>query len=288
VHKICNIRDYTGQGGSSCITVAEILNTQEASVMAPKLNKVARGKRTCSPTSFLIYNITDEQADMLLQCRVWSSKVISFRAAPFATTCPSYFFALSGLGMITMKEVYPIMKRVWDSKETKNFIDTLTNNIPPGEQASIYQDLENIINSVNLAHLDTKDISSMLAPHFNIYADCTNFSYDKLWSCLRTFLEGCAYMTKLKEDTNTERSPYQCSCCHSIDHPRGLCPFPNLTGWNSLKRERSITCRGGMVMEAHLPTLDTGRDTLHTKNKKHKLVSLNCPMVGKSPPHTSK
>jgi hypothetical protein len=126
-----------------------------------------------------------------------------FRTAPFATICPSYFFVIKGFGMVSMKEVYPILKRVWESKETKNFINTLINNVLPSKQASISQDLENIINSVNLTCLDTKDTGSTLAPHFNVYADCTNFSYDKLWTHFRNFLQGHAYTSHLKEDTKT-------------------------------------------------------------------------------------
>jgi hypothetical protein len=75
------------------------------------------------------------QANILLQHRVWSSKAIMFRTAPFATICPSYFFVIKGFGMVSMKEVYPILRRVWESKETKNFIDTLINNVLPSKPA---------------------------------------------------------------------------------------------------------------------------------------------------------
>ncbi|KAH9168685.1 hypothetical protein EDB89DRAFT_2073696 [Lactarius sanguifluus] len=68
--------------------VAEITNTQEASVAAPRPKQNAK-KSNCPPSaaSFLIYNITAEQADLLLHHRVWSSCSITFRVTPFAPTC---------------------------------------------------------------------------------------------------------------------------------------------------------------------------------------------------------
>jgi hypothetical protein len=68
---------------------AEIINAQEISVVALKPSEVAV-KANRYPTSFLIYNITSEQVEFLLQRKVWSSKAITFHVTPFATTCPSY------------------------------------------------------------------------------------------------------------------------------------------------------------------------------------------------------
>ena len=215
---------------------AEILNAQEVSVAAPRPSAEAR-KRGRTPISFLIYNITTDQADTLLLRGVWSSKAITFRTAPFTATCPSYFFAIKGFGTITTREIYPIVKNVWDSEETKNFIDTLTNDVPPSERANVSLVFENLINSVYLARLDTKDAGNTLAPRFNVYADSTDFPYDKLWSRLRTFLHGRAYTSLIEDESKTEKTPFRCTCCHGVDHPRGLCPFPSLIGWNGPKKE---------------------------------------------------
>ena len=67
--------------------IAEILNAQEASIAAPRQTKDA-GRRSRTPTSFLIYNISNDQAELLLEWGVWSSKTFTFRVASFATTCP--------------------------------------------------------------------------------------------------------------------------------------------------------------------------------------------------------
>ncbi|KAH9011154.1 hypothetical protein EDB84DRAFT_1569920 [Lactarius hengduanensis] len=99
--------------------VAEITNAQEAS------------------TSFLIYNITTEQADLLLHRRVWSSRVITFRVTPFAPTCPTFLFTLRGFITTTPKDVFPVIKEVWENDKTKDFATTLANAVPENEKERV-------------------------------------------------------------------------------------------------------------------------------------------------------
>lgn len=220
--------------------IAEILNAQEASVAAPRPSKEAN-KKNRTPTSFLIYNITDDQVTMLLERRVWSSKATTFRVTPFATICPSFFFAIKGFGTIATREIYPIVQGVWESNETLNHIDTLLDDVPPEERDSVSQDLERIILSMYIDRLDIKEAGSTLAPHFNVYADCTNFTYIKLWTKLRLFLQKRAYTSPIEDQSKTVQIPFRCSCCHGVDHPRGLCPFPDIEKWNGPKREGKET-----------------------------------------------
>ena len=216
--------------------ITEILDAQEASVAAPRPPKEG-GRRSRTPISFLIYNITKDQIDLLLERGVWSSKTFTFRVAPFATTCPSFFFALKGFGTTALGDIYPIVQSVWGSEDTKDFIDTLLSDIQPAERGQANEDVERIIASMYLVRLDTREAGSTLAPRFNVYADCTNFPYSKLWSKLRTYLLGREYISALESQSKTEQIPFRCTCCHGVDHPRGLCPFPSLNGWNGPRRE---------------------------------------------------
>ncbi|KAF8261540.1 hypothetical protein EI94DRAFT_1705467 [Lactarius quietus] len=109
--------------------VAEILNTQEVSVAIPRTNDESI-RKSKPPKAFFVYNITAEQMSTILERKVWSSKAITFRTAPFAFTCPSFLFSIKSLGMIAIKDIFPIVKGVWDSEETKQYIDFLLNDVP--------------------------------------------------------------------------------------------------------------------------------------------------------------
>lgn len=221
--------------------VTDIITTQEASVAAPRPSKDAKSKNK-TPTSFLIYNITFDQVAFLLERRVWSSKAITFRVAPFAVICPTFLFAIKDLSTLDPKDVYPIVTNVWESQNTKQFTDALIREHPENERPRIAYEIDLLISSVSLGRLDIKEAGNNLCPRFNVYADCSDFTNDKIWERLRTFLLEQEYTSPMEAiPATTERIPFICTCCHGVDHPRGLCPFPSLPGWNGPKSDRIDT-----------------------------------------------
>ncbi|KAH9026778.1 hypothetical protein EDB84DRAFT_1440030 [Lactarius hengduanensis] len=93
-------------------SVAEITKSQDASVAAPRQSADAADKERM-PLSFLVYNLTSDQADLVLQRHVWSSRAITFRATRFGHSCPNFMFAISGLGVGKRIDpsLYPIPSR---------------------------------------------------------------------------------------------------------------------------------------------------------------------------------
>ena len=219
--------------------VAEIITTQEASVAATRPSKDAKSKNK-TPTSFLIYNITHEQAAFLLERGVWSSRAITFRVAPFKVTCPTFLFAIKHLSMLDLRDVYPIVRGVWESENTSRFTKALTNKYPENERPRIAYEIDLLISMMNLGRLDIKEAGNNLCPRFNIYADCSDFTNDVIWERLRSFLSNEEYISPMEAIPATmEKIPFICNCCHSVDHPRGLCPFPSVPGWNGPKKDRA-------------------------------------------------
>ncbi|KAH9016245.1 hypothetical protein EDB84DRAFT_1567349 [Lactarius hengduanensis] len=216
--------------------IAEITKCQDASVATPKPSAAAADKNL-TPKSFLVYNLSNDQVDLVLQRKVWSSRAITFRATRFATVCPNFMFAIRGLGTISVKAVYPIVKQVWKSNKTKVYAQSLADEAPEDEQDSVRAELDHVLNTMNIVRLDIKEAGNVLKPRFNVHADCSNVSYDRLWSRLRAFLRSQKYSTSLEGHGTTEKTAYVCSNCHGVDHPRGLCPFPEVLGWNGPKRE---------------------------------------------------
>jgi len=233
----------------TCIltSIAEITKSQDASVAAPRPSADAT-KSGHMPISFLVYNLTTEQADLVLQCKVWSSHAVTFCATRFAPTCPNFMFAIRGLGTISVKIVYLIVKQVWESDATKTYTQSLVNEALDDEKEKVKAELERVLKTMNIIRLDAKEAGNVLRPCFNVYADCTNISYDTLWSHLRTFLLNRSYTSSLEGQGMTEKIPFVCTNCHSVDHLRGLCPFPGMIGWNGPKRDiggDTPGCRNG-------------------------------------------
>ncbi|KAH9049816.1 hypothetical protein EDB83DRAFT_2522707 [Lactarius deliciosus] len=212
-------------------SIAEITKSQDASVAAPRQSADAADKKQM-PLSFLVYNLMSDQADLVLQRHVWSSRAITFHATRFGHSCPNFMFAISGLSTISVKAVHPIVKQVWESKSTQAFIQSLADQVLVEEIEQTRAELTNMLKSLSITRLDTKEAGNILKPRFNIYADSSNISYDILWSRLRTYLRNKPYTSSMECWGTTDKPNFICSNCHGVDHPRGLCPFPGLAGWN--------------------------------------------------------
>ena len=161
-------------------------------------------------------------------------------------TCLTFLFLIRDFTMTAMSK--EMIRRVWDSQAMKNFTHRLLLDTPPSKRGKVTLEVEHLLETMSILHLDIKEVGSTLHPQFNIYtdiyADCANFSNDKAWSRLRSFLFTTAYIHAIQGHMTLEKIPFCCSCCHSVDHPRSLCPFPNLQGWNGPKRDGDLTqCR---------------------------------------------
>ena len=231
------VESHDGYRSKIFTAVTDIITTQEASVAAPRQSKTAISKNK-TPTSFLIYNITPDQAETLLERKVWSSKTVTFRVAPFQVSCPSFLFSIKDLAMLDPKDVHPIVKSAWGSEKAKRFIESLIDETPADERSKAISDIETMFSSLYIERLDIKEIGNNFCPRFNVYANCDDFSNDKLWERLRTFFLDLLYISPMEAvPATTERIPFICTCCHGVDHPRGLCPFPDLPGWNGPPRD---------------------------------------------------
>ena len=216
--------------------VAEITKVQEVDIAMPKANETAK-KARCSPSTFLIHGLQKEQADTLLECRIWSLQAITFQATCFAPNCPDYLFTLKGFVTLTIRNIYPIVKQVWDSEEARNYIETLVNAITPTQRGEVEVEICSLLASMNILCLDTKEAGNTLTPQFNVYADSSKMSLNEVWTRLRTHYANRTFSSTMLGLGIVEQSPFSCTLCHGVDHPWGLCPFPDTPDWNGLRRE---------------------------------------------------
>jgi hypothetical protein len=103
--------------------VAEIANSQGVGVATLHTSAEAE-KSKQTPTVFMVYNITDEQANILLDCHIWSSQSITFCITPLGPACPDFLFTTRKISTLTNKDIEETMKRVWNSETVKNDQET--------------------------------------------------------------------------------------------------------------------------------------------------------------------
>lgn len=213
---------------------SEIAQSRQAAVAAPIAVEEDSDPENV-PSAFLIYNLTEEQREALLQQSVWSSVSITFRIVPLESTRPDYLFTLSGFTSNSEKLVLQMIDKVWNTEKTQNLLQKLT--IPmDDEQDKPQPNIEDFTNSMWIEFVDIKGKNNTLLPHYNVFADRSLIPDRDLWNQIRTLLLQRPYSAISIGRGIAEIAPFTCGICHGATHPRGLCPFPDTPGWNGPAR----------------------------------------------------
>lgn len=221
---------------------SEITKSVDVEVSAPMPSKDAK-KEGRSPTIFLIFNLSDDHANLLLQRGVWSSAAITFRVLPFRPPCPNFMFSIGSISTHSKLRILPIVQQVWDSKEVRDYISALINAVPGDKRGGVENAICLLMDSMWIRKLETKRTGETIAPHYNIYTDSSGISIDEVWTRLRGFLSKCTYSANFQGTGKIKIPPFHCGVCHGADHPRGLCPFPDTPGWNGPKNGPNLDPR---------------------------------------------
>ena len=186
--------------------------------------------------SFLVYEIPQRLSDVVLAQRVWSVPQITFEAYPFEPKIiPSIMLCLAGYIYPDDTAVVESIKTAWSQPaaiETLAGIlvarDPTFSGINAHTQAETA--IRDMIHSVRSELLDLKAQGGTSSPRWNIYVTSPT-SKVVAWSKIQKYVYTLTYPSSLS-GTGVCRNLFTCEICHSYTHPRGLCPFPNIQGWN--------------------------------------------------------
>ncbi|KAF8494912.1 hypothetical protein F5888DRAFT_1635838 [Russula emetica] len=208
--------------------VFEITNEADISVCAPRRSHTAER----NPNSFLIHNLTEKQRQTLLIRGIWSSTGITFRVIPLEPACPNFLFSIKGFTTLNTPTVHKTVKEVWDDAATEAFLQGICNHIPEKDRTEANLALRSFIQSMWVTILETRNRGNTLAPTFRVYAIGGAINEDRTWCQLRSYLAARDYVIPFEDPGINIIPKTECSLCHGADHPRGLCQFPTIRGWN--------------------------------------------------------
>ncbi|KAG2140060.1 hypothetical protein DEU56DRAFT_755301 [Suillus clintonianus] len=185
------------------------------------------------PLSFLVYNTSPETKDLIISQRIWSAADITFEAHPFSCyRPPDLLFCLTGFSTPDTGVIQKTVADVWAFEDNRAQInDILSMSEIPEER--VHLATWELIRNIRVERLDFKIAGGLPVPRFNILAHSPTCDA-KAWTELRSFLRILEYPTGL-DGCGTAVALSPCPICHSIAHPRGLCPFPSIAQWNGPK-----------------------------------------------------
>ena len=205
--------------------VAEITKVNNFTIYALQLEN-----NTKVPISFLIYDLTAQQKQSLLMCCIWSSPQITFHVLNYEPECPDFLFTIKGLSTLREQEVLTMILEVWHDNETNSFLLTICEQPGNLDIAIMLEMLTDFTNTVWTAKIDTRERGNVLAPMFKVFAPGTLIPDAYTWCHLRNYLASRSYSIQHQSPGTSIKPSKTCTICHGAEHPRGLCPFPNVTG----------------------------------------------------------
>lgn len=224
--------------------IAEITQSKGVGVSAPSPSAEANEAKRV-PTTFLIYNLTFSQKYKLLDRGVWSSPAITFRVTPFFPTNPDYLFTIRGFSMNIEDHVETLVYNIWHDADSLAFAQNLINAAPEKNRIELSLAISAFLESISVTCLNIKERGGALTPRFNIYAKGRAIPLHTTWLELRKYLSKRIYFTPLIGRGEVKTNPFNCGICHGVEHPRGLCPFPDIPGWNGPRRDQNVDNRRG-------------------------------------------
>jgi hypothetical protein len=213
--------------------IAHFVHQENQDVKVSPLCPEALMEDTNLPLSFLIYNISEEMQTLLLNQRVWSSTEITFTAHQFKVKMPPLLlFCLQGFSTTDTTTIRAAVYKVWTEDITRwDICDILLEGDIPEDK--VHAASWDFIKTLWIERLDFKVSGGILLPRYNVFA-VSPTNIPAVWMKLRAYLHSLTYPSEL-EGTGTAVNFMPCPLCHSIVHPRGLCPFPNILLWNGPK-----------------------------------------------------
>ncbi|KAG2741210.1 hypothetical protein P692DRAFT_20752186 [Suillus brevipes Sb2] len=214
-------------------TIAQAVQQEDRETKVSPPCPEAIREETDHPLSFLAYNISEETKNIILNQRIWSSTEITFSAHPFqVNTPPLLLFCLHGFSTTDTNTVKNAVYDIWMEDVTMwDITDILSDSDIPEER--VHFAARDFIQSLWVERLDYKVSGGILLPRYNIFA-VSPTNNPAVWTKLRAYLLSLKYPSEL-EGSGSSVNFTPCPLCHSIAHPRGLCPFPNVPLWNGPK-----------------------------------------------------
>ena len=147
-----------------------------------------------------------------------------------ALSLQNFLFTIAGLSTMSMGLVQNMVQKGWQDDKSH-----VPNDHPAEKRTRARRQpthLKRLYSHHEIERLDIRKKEDIQTPKFNVYAESARISSDTIWSEVRHLLANHSYDTSMLGRATIKLTSYDCAICHSADHPRGLCAFPKVPGWN--------------------------------------------------------
>lgn len=155
------------------------------------------------------------------------------------TTPPALLFSLEGFTTSDEATIRLAVQTAWSQQNVLNNLTSLIGNKDPAftneeNFPTLHNALRDFINTVRIERVDIRAPKGIPTPRFNVFSDFLPSTDPYAWTDVHLALKALPYPSEY-DGTGVYTRLAPCSLCRSYTHPTGLCPFPNIPGWNGPK-----------------------------------------------------
>lgn len=182
------------------------------------------------PRTFLAHGFDEGVQEQLIAQYCCSTQYITFFCSRFEWEAPTFVCGIIGLDDTHKGTLVRTIGRRLDTPDTRDLITRLARDHPTLRLITPEEAILRVLSSLHVETIPTKGKHGVLVPTTNIYLTPPAI-HPIPWREWRDHVfrinwgygqPGPAYGAP----------PRNCDGCHGADHPRGLCPYPLLPGWN--------------------------------------------------------
>ncbi|KAI0051163.1 hypothetical protein FA95DRAFT_1570061 [Auriscalpium vulgare] len=204
---------------------------EEDPLIAAPIPAVEGDLRAHAPSTFLLHGISEETATAALSMEILDTKEISVQVLPFKLRNPALVLLIEGFSTTRTELIRQVIDKTWRSDASSARLTGFIKESEDEDDSPLtVQQVSDFLASLRIIRIDMKGTGSFLVPHFAAIADGDTIPSLTHWVTLRDHFAELTYRSNLV-GTGSVIPFLDCAICHGCDHPRGLCPFPSIPGW---------------------------------------------------------
>lgn len=198
---------------------------------ADPVQRMASGLTKRAPFIHVVWNVSEHFRDYCLAHYVFSTPSATLLCLPLGPLIPAWLFGIAGLTVLDLTALRAWLIGIWSRSQLRELLFPIIQRNPTLVGQDPFAYMEHLIASVHLEILPTKVKDIGDAPIVNVYLGPFTRRPDD-FLLVKRFLSSLSYNEDPTVGEGYVHPGWSCTGCHANDHPRGLCPFPILPGWN--------------------------------------------------------
>ncbi|KAI0047108.1 hypothetical protein FA95DRAFT_1606372 [Auriscalpium vulgare] len=220
---------------ASAVAIRKVImrhvNVPNPIVLTPEASTTAL-HTTRYPKTFLVRGLSKEHAVVLLTMGVLSTRLITFQVLTRKPRLPRLLVLIAGFDVAaTAEAILATVLRTLSQPAVLSFLRGLPDKTKHSPVPCTPDHFLPLLESITVEEIPKRARGNIPAHRYAVISTKSTLVDVDHWHLITQFLASLNYESHAF-GTGRAIPTGHCSLCNGVEHPRGLCPFPLVPGWN--------------------------------------------------------